>query len=282
MKIFTHTESISAWLSEQRNKGKTVGFVPTMGALHEGHRSLIRAAKQQNDIVVCSLFVNPSQFDDSEDLQKYPRNHDVDMAMLIKEGCDVTFLPTVMEVYPPGLNTKVDVDLDGLDRQLEGEFRPGHFDGMMEVVHRLVQITHPHQLYMGQKDFQQQTIIHKMIEALAMEVQLVVCPIVREEDGLAMSSRNTRLTPEYRSKAIHINRLLDELVAQRDKSTIDALKSSTFNALEQAGLRPEYVEICDTKSLRRVSEWTDSDQLVALVAAWAGDIRLIDNRLFVE
>ncbi|MCL4163454.1 UNVERIFIED_CONTAM: hypothetical protein GTU68_036163, partial [Idotea baltica] len=179
-----------------------------MGALHEGHLSLVRQSKEDNDITATCLFVNPSQFNDSEDLLKYPRDHDVDMRMLMDVGCEVTFLPTVMEVYPLGLETKVDVNLGGLERQLEGEFRPGHFDGMMEIVHRLLQITQPHKIYMGQKDFQQQTIVKKMIEALKMDVELVVCPIVREADGLAMSSRNTRLTPDFRTKAAQINKIM--------------------------------------------------------------------------
>ena len=279
MRIFTHTESIMAWLAQQRAEGKSIGFVPTMGALHEGHLTLIRRSKDENDITVCSLFVNPSQFDDSEDLQKYPRNHDVDMGMLVKEGCDVTFLPTVLEVYPLGLDTKVDVELDGLDRQLEGEFRHGHFDGMMEVVHRLLQITQPHRLYVGQKDFQQHTIVKKMLTALDINIELIVCPIVREADGLALSSRNARLTPNFRAKAAQINKTLDELKKARQSGTIDELKSMAFNQLKQAGLRPEYVEICDVKTLKPAKSWNEDKQYVALVAAWAGDVRLIDNRV---
>ena len=279
MKIFTHTETIQAWLAAQQIEGKTVGFVPTMGALHEGHISLILASNKDNDITVCSLFVNPSQFNDSEDLQKYPRNHDVDMSMLIKADCEVTFLPTVLEVYPPGLKTKVDVDLKGLDRELEGEFRPGHFDGMMEVVHRLLQIVNPQRLYMGQKDFQQQTIVQQMIEALNLDVKLVVCPIVREPDGLAMSSRNTRLTPEFRLKAKHLNEMLQSIAEHVGLKPIDQVKVECYNQIKASGLRPEYVEICDVKTLKPAKSWDDENGLVALAAAWAGDVRLIDNHL---
>ena len=280
MKIFTHTSTISAWIETQRKAGKTVGFIPTMGALHDGHISLVKASNQKNDITVCSLFVNPSQFNDSEDLQKYPRNHDVDMAMLSEVGCEVTFLPSVMEVYPPGLNTKVDLELGDLERRLEGVFRPGHFDGMMEVVHRLVQIVQPHRLYMGQKDYQQQAIIRYMIEALGMDVELVVCPIVREADGLAMSSRNTLLTPDYRSKAPVIQKTLSAIVDKKGKDSIAKLKEWGLNQVSNAGLKPEYIDVCDQKTLKSIQNWEDADQLVVLAAAWAGDVRLIDNVAF--
>ncbi len=280
MKIFTRTAAIHAYLSSEKNAGKTVGFVPTMGALHQGHISLIRASRKENDITVCSLFVNPSQFNDAEDLQKYPRNHDVDLAMLTEENCEVAFLPTVLEVYPPGLETAVNVDLEGLDRRLEGKFRPGHFDGMMEVVHRLLQITIPDKLYMGQKDFQQQLIVDKMIEKLGLSVSLEVCPIIREADGLAMSSRNTRLTQEFRSRAAVINQALTAIAENFDKMDLSACRQEALTTIRHAGLRPEYLEICETESLEALETWKSKGQHVALTAAWAGDIRLIDNVVF--
>jgi pantoate--beta-alanine ligase len=277
MKTFTHTTTISAWLESQRKSGKTIGFVPTMGALHDGHLSLVRASKKKNDITVCSLFVNPSQFNDSEDLQKYPRNHDVDMAMLIDAGCEVTFLPSVMEVYPPGLNTKVNLELGDLERRLEGVFRPGHFDGMLEVVHRMLQITHPHRLYMGQKDYQQQAIVRHMIEKLNVDVELVVCPIMREADGLAMSSRNTRLTPAHRAIAPLINQTIKTIASNTENRSIAESKEWGLKQLSDAGLKPEYIDVCDGKTLKSLANWDDSDQIVVLAAAWAGNIRLIDN-----
>ena len=277
MKIFTHTETMRAWLHTMRKQGKTIGFIPTMGALHAGHLSLVKASKLENDISVCSLFVNPSQFNDSEDLLKYPRNHDVDMNMLNDIGCEVTFLPTVFEVYPPGLDTKVNVDLHGLDHHLEGKYRPGHFDGMMEVVNRLLQISQPHRLYMGQKDFQQQLIVRHMIEKLGLDVELITCPIIREDDGLAMSSRNARLTPEFRAKAPAINRALKEIVAQYRKGDILELQQKAKTAMRNAGLKVEYVAICNADTLQRLVTWEDAENVVVLTAAWAGAVRLIDN-----
>ncbi len=277
MKIFTRTETLSSWLVAQHKLGRTIGFIPTMGALHEGHLSLVRQSKVENDITVCSLFVNPSQFNDSEDLMKYPRNHDVDMAMLIEAGCEVTFLPSVLEVYPPGLKTQVDVDLHGLERRFEGEFRPGHFDGMMEVVHRLLQIVKPQRLYMGQKDYQQQAIVSQMIKELGLDVQLIVCPIIRERDGLAMSSRNALLTPEFRQKAIQIRQTLLQLVKNKNKITVTEMKERANRQLIEAGLKPEYIEICDMRTLESVVSPDKSKDLIVLAAAWAGNVRLIDN-----
>jgi len=277
MKIFTRTDVISRWLELQRQSKKTIGFVPTMGGLHEGHLSLVRKSKAENDITVCSIFVNPSQFNDSADLQKYPRNHDVDLAILIDVDCEVTFLPTVLEVYPPGLDTHVDVDLDGLDMRLEGKFRPGHFDGMMEVVHRLLQITQPSKLYMGQKDFQQQLIVARMIEELKLDVELVVCPIIREADGLAMSSRNVRLLEDHRAHSKHIQAALQSFVQHKGSESISDLKMKAHKTLKDIGLRVEYLEVCNQKNLKPVSKWDDSIDLVVLTAAWAGNVRLIDN-----
>lgn len=277
MKIFTHTSTISNWLTRRREKDMTVGFVPTMGGLHQGHISLIEASKSDNDITVSSIFVNPSQFDDAEDLQKYPRNHDVDLDMLNEAGCDVVFLPTVMEVYPPGMDTKVDVDMNGLDSEMEGKFRPGHFDGMIEVVNRLLEIIEPDKLYMGQKDYQQKTIVQYMIDKLGLNVSLVVGPIIREEDGLAMSSRNKRLDPKERQKAATLNKTLKELAALKGEKTVNEAKQEAFEKLKSAGLKPEYVEVCDGDNLKFISSWDESQKPVALAAAWAGSIRLIDN-----
>ena len=277
MRIFTRTEVLSNWLDDQRSKGRSIGFVPTMGALHEGHASLITHSVQDNDLTVCSIFVNPSQFDDSEDLLKYPRNHDQDMAMLMDLGCEVTYLPSVMEVYPPGMKTKVDVDLKGIDQILEGKFRPGHFDGMMEVVNRLLDIIKPNRLYMGQKDHQQHTIVQHMIDALDLDVDLVVCPIIRDPDGLAQSSRNVRLSPENRQKGLVISQTLHEIAKQKGERSVLEVKEWAFNQLSEAGLKPEYVAIRDADSLDYIETWQESEQPIALIAAWAGDIRLIDN-----
>lgn len=280
MKIFTRTAAIDQYTRLCQEKGQTVGFAPTMGALHDGHLSLVAASKAENDITVCSLFVNPTQFNDAEDLRKYPRNHDVDMRMLMDVGCDVAFLPSVREVYPPGLDTKVQVDLNGLDRRLEGKFRPGHFDGMMEVVHRLIRITHPNRLYMGQKDYQQFLIVKHMIDALNLDVELVRCPTLREGDGLAMSSRNTRLAPIYRKKSVEINRTLHSIAAKKGQDNLQDILQHGIAKLKLADLRPEYLEVCDPSTLESVNVWTEDGEYVILAAAWADNIRLIDNVLF--
>lgn len=280
MKIFTRTAAIDKYLALCQGAGKSVGFVPTMGALHDGHLSLVSASKENNDITVCSLFVNPTQFNDAEDLEKYPRNHDIDLRMLMDAGCDIAFLPSVLEVYPPGLHTKVDVDLRGLDERLEGKFRPGHFDGMMEVVHRLLRIVHPERLYMGQKDYQQFLIVKHMISALDMPVELICCPILRETDGLAMSSRNRRLTDMYRKKAVEINRTLRKIAEQKGEGNLGDILAHGAAKLKLADLRPEYLKVCDAADLVTVDDWSADGRYVVLAAAWAGDIRLIDNMIF--
>ena len=194
MFIFKKTEDLRNFLQQKNNVTHDVGFVPTMGALHEGHLSLIRMSKSSNSLCICSIFVNPTQFNQTADLQKYPRTTSKDISLLAKVGCDVLFLPDESEVYPSDLDTSVKIDMNGLDTVMEGEFRPGHFAGVMQVVKRLLDITQPTHLYMGQKDFQQFSIIKHMIKQLDMPVNLVMAPTVREENGLAKSSRNERLT----------------------------------------------------------------------------------------
>ncbi|MEL6987066.1 MAG: pantoate--beta-alanine ligase, partial [Bacteroidota bacterium] len=210
MKVFIHTEKISAYITELRARDKSIGFVPTMGALHQGHMSLINKAKSENDFVICSIFVNPTQFNEASDLDKYPRPLDEDITLLINNNTDILFWPTASEMYPPGLDTSVNIDLNGLDSIMEGTFRPGHFAGVVQVVKRLLDIVNPHKLYMGQKDFQQFSIISKMIRDLDLSIENIPCEIIRESNGLAMSSRNRRLLPTIKENASILFETLSE------------------------------------------------------------------------
>lgn len=264
-------------LDEHRRAGKTIGFVPTMGALHAGHLSLVQAAKSDCDVAVVSIFVNPTQFNDPKDLERYPRMPEQDAALLRTAGCDALFMPPVEEVYPPGQDLRVTLDFHPLDQVMEGAFRPGHFAGMATVVKRLLDIVQPHRLYMGQKDFQQLTIVRDMLRQLGSPIELVMCPTAREADGLAMSSRNLRLTPAMRAAAPVIYATLLEAQAAFEHEPAAAVQARATERLQAAGLRPEYVELVDGITLLPVEQWADSPFVVACVAAWAGDVRLIDN-----
>ena len=277
MLIFKKVADLQHWLDTERRAGKTVGFVPTMGALHEGHLSLVLAAKKECDLAVASIFVNPTQFNDPKDLEKYPRMPEEDIALLLGAGCDALFMPPVEEVYPPGQNLAVQLDFRQLDQVMEGVFRPGHFSGMATVVKRLLDIVQPHRLFMGQKDFQQLSIVRDMIRQLGLPIQLVMCPTTREPDGLAMSSRNLRLSPEMRIAAPAIYRALAEAKNQFEHEPAFAVQARAVRQLEAAGLKPEYFDIVDGISLLPVERYTGSDFIVVCVAAWAGEVRLIDN-----
>ena len=282
MLVFKRVDPLQAYLDSCRSEGARVGFVPTMGALHEGHGSLLRCAGEENDLTVCSIFVNPTQFNESSDLEKYPRTPVKDVEMLSAVGTDVLFFPPVAEIYPPGVQIEVPGDFGRLGLVMEGAFRPGHFEGVARVVRRLLDIVRPHRLYMGQKDYQQYTIIQHLIDALELSVQLVRCPIVREADGLAMSSRNQRLSPAARRRAPAIYRVLEE--ARRALADADppAVAARAWQQLERAGLRPEYFEIVDGRTLEPLETLAGIDHAVACAAAWAGEVRLIDNVLLLE
>lgn len=278
MFIFKKVADLQSWLNTQRAQGQKVGFAPTMGALHDGHLELIRLAKRDGCLAVASIFVNPTQFNDPKDLEKYPRTPEKDAALLISADCDMLFMPPVEEVYPPGLDVTIDLDFRQLDKVMEGEFRPGHFKGMATVVHRLLDIVQPQRLYMGQKDFQQLSIVRDMIQQLNLPVELVMCPTRREADGLAMSSRNVRLTPEMRAVAPVIFQTLSwaKTTLEGGRSAAE-IQAEATQKLADAGLRPEYFDIVDGVSLLPVKGWDDSDFIVACVAAFAGEVRLIDN-----
>ena len=235
MILFKKVEHLQLFIASQKQKKQKVGFVPTMGALHNGHLSLIRQAKDENNLVVCSIFVNPTQFNDASDLEKYPRTASKDIQLLTSVSCDVLFMPPVEEVYPKGLNTTLELDFGELATVMEGKFRPGHFDGMAQVVNRLLNIVLPHNLYMGQKDFQQLTIVRSMLKQIGSDINLVMCPIVREEDGLAMSSRNVRLTSKHRELALILSQTLKKAKELIHKKTPAEVQKWAMNELAIAG-----------------------------------------------
>lgn len=277
MKILHTRAELSSYLQSEKAGGKSIGFVPTMGALHEGHLSLVALAKAQSDVVVCSIFVNPTQFNDPKDLEKYPRPVERDTQMLEEAECDVLFLPQVNEMY--GRQETWQLELDGLDQILEGEQRPGHYQGVTQIVKKLFDAVEPDLAFFGQKDFQQFLVIQKMVEKLQLRVKLVMCPIIRESDGLAMSSRNIHLNPTQRMHALALSRTLFWMKEQMGKMPLAGIKDQATRLLnESPGLALEYLEICDAGTLQPCTNDQHRD-LVALVAAKVGETRLIDNIL---
>jgi pantoate--beta-alanine ligase len=278
MLVFKQVSDLQKYLNSLKNKGLQIGFIPTMGALHRGHVSLIDRSRSSCDVTVASIFVNPTQFNDPKDLEKYPRPISRDIEMLTEAGCHVLFLPSVGEVYPNGMVSTQKFNFGKLDKVLEGTFRPGHFDGMAQVVHRLLDIVKPSKLFMGQKDFQQQAIVGSLIQQTKLPTELVTCAIMRDEDGLAMSSRNVRLTPEDRATAPLIHKTLQEasdMVGDYSPSEIQKQISAKLRA--EPRFRLEYFEIADGRTLLPIRLFEDTDYAVALIAVWVGEVRLIDN-----
>ncbi|MBT8218708.1 MAG: pantoate--beta-alanine ligase [Bacteroidia bacterium] len=279
MIVFKKIPALKTYLKNLRNQNLTIGFVPTMGALHDGHISLIQAATDRCDITVCSIFVNPTQFNQKSDLDKYPYNITADLNRLLDHDTDVVFIPDADEIYPEGDSYEMSYDLGGMDEILEGAKRPGHFEGVVQVVDLLLQIVGPDQLFMGQKDFQQFSIIQKMLELQESKIELVVCPIIREKDGLAMSSRNVRLTEKDRRDALQLNRTLLYIKNHIFEHPIDDVLTAAKRMLESPNMRLEYLTIVDVKTLQEVYEIKPEMKTVALIAAWVGDVRLIDNMI---
>lgn len=277
MYLFKKVADLQRHLDRQRQIGKTIGFVPTMGALHIGHASLIRRSAADTDCTVCSIFVNPTQFNEANDLAKYPRTPEKDIALLIEAGCNLLFMPSVEEVYPNGEKSDLNLDFGKLDKRMEGEHRPGHFAGVAQVVNRLLKIVRPDQLFMGQKDYQQFAIVQEMIAQLKLPVKLVMCATVREADGLAMSSRNMRLTPEQRVLAPMIYQTLSDAKANIYSQFPADIQTAAMRALKVPGVEPAYFEIVDGKTLQPVLIVEDHEYVVACTAARLGDVRLIDN-----
>lgn len=279
MKTYKSVAGLQRNLNKERTKGKTIGFVPTMGALHQGHMSLIELSVKENDITVCSVFVNPTQFNEKEDLDKYPRTLEKDGAMLKEHSCNYLFAPQPKEVYPDGDDKSIQLDISELTQYMEGPNRPGHFEGVVQVVHRLLDIVEPDQLYMGQKDFQQFSIIAYMLKTLKMKTKLRVCPIIREDDGLAMSSRNVRLKPDIRKRSSILYETLTYVKENIDKKSPKALEKKALELLSIKDFKPEYFKIVDGYTLKPIKETKAHKYVVACTAVWAGDIRLIDNMI---
>jgi pantoate--beta-alanine ligase len=278
MLVFKQVSDLQKHLNSLKNKGLQIGFIPTMGALHRGHVSLIDRSRSSCDVTVASIFVNPTQFNDPKDLEKYPRPISKDIEMLTEAGCHILFLPSVEEVYPNGMASTQKFNFGKLDKVLEGTFRPGHFDGMAQVVHRLLDIVKPNKLFMGQKDFQQQAIVGSLIQQTKLPTELITCAIMRDEDGLAMSSRNVRLTPEDRAVAPLIHKTLQEasdMVGDYSPSEIQKQISAKLRA--ETRFKLEYFEITDGRTLLPIRLFEDTDYAVALIAVWVGEVRLIDN-----
>jgi pantoate--beta-alanine ligase len=277
MFVFKTVSELQQYLNSRRANGEQIGFAPTMGALHLGHLDLMRHSKAQNACTVCSIFVNPTQFNDPKDLEKYPRTPEKDLAMLESVGTEVVFMPTVEEIYPPGLDLTLQLNLNPLDQVMEGAFRPGHFQGMAQVVKRLLDIVQPDRLYMGQKDFQQFSIVGYLIQQMQLPVELVMVPTVRESDGLAMSSRNVRLNPAQRQAAPIIYQTLEWAKSQLWLRAIAEIETEALQHLSLPDFRPEYFQIVDGKTLQPITNPTEHDWIVACVASWVGEVRLIDN-----
>ena len=259
-----------------RENGKSIGFVPTMGALHGGHISLVECAASENDVVVVSIFVNPTQFNNPNDLVSYPRTPENDLELLEKTGVDYVFMPSETEIYPqPDTRT---FNFGQLDKVMEGAHRPGHFNGVAQVVSRLFDIVKPNRAYFGQKDYQQLVIIRQLVRMLGLSIDIIACPIVREADGLAMSSRNLLLSPECRASAPLIHRTLVEACNQIEQMNVkDMIGWVEARVNQDKNLRVEYFEISNAETLEPVSSWTDAENFIGCIAVWAGSVRLIDN-----
>ncbi len=279
MQLFTTIKSLSKGLDSLR-KNNTIGFVPTMGALHKGHLSLVQNAKKTTDIVVVSIFVNPTQFDNVADLTNYPSTLQNDLYLLENEACDIVFVPSVSEIYNTDIKTQ-SFDFDGLEKVMEGAHRKGHFDGVGTIVKRLFEIVQPNIAFFGEKDFQQLQIIKKMVEKEGLAVKIIGNPIYREADGLAMSSRNTRLTPEYREAAPFIYKTMLEakkLFGTKNAIEVTRWVQSVFE--KHPLLRLEYFTIADESTLLPIQTKKENTNYRAFIAVFAGDIRLIDTVSF--
>jgi pantoate--beta-alanine ligase len=280
MKIFSTIKEIKENLSLQKVSGKTIGFVPTMGALHKGHLSLIEYARKENDTTVCSIFINPIQFNNKEDYIKYPKSTESDILMLEKAGCDFLFMPEESEMYPD--DKIITYELGSLDKNMEGAFRPGHFNGVAVIVKKLFDIIEPDRAYFGQKDFQQLAIIKYFVKQFKIPVQIIGCQTVRENDGLAMSSRNQRLTTEERVVAPLIYKTLIKVRSEAGSKDISTLKKMVEEEISKCSLmKLEYFDIVDAETLQIVHNIRNHKSVVGCIAVYLGNVRLIDNVNFL-
>jgi len=281
MIIFKKADELSAYLTAKKKDGIKSGFVPTMGALHNGHLSLLQSAKKENDVCICSIFVNPTQFNNPEDFKHYPVTIEQDIQLLVLHGCDILFLPSLSEIYPTDYKPRF-YDIGNMEFILEGRYRPGHFQGVCQVVDQLLTIVKPDRLYMGQKDFQQCMVIRRLLHLVGKEneIELKIIPTERENDGLAMSSRNLRLNTEARQIAPSIYNELNNIQHSIQQKPIDTLKKNAIESLERKGFKVDYVEIANAEDLSPATQ--DSPEKVVLAAASLGPVRLIDNLLINE
>ena len=281
MKLIQTISELRAELDAFRKEGKTIGLVPTMGALHAGHASLVNRAVAENDVVVVSDFVNPTQFNDQNDLLKYPRTLGADCALLEKCGATLVFAPSVEEVYPEPDTRQF--SYAPLDTVMEGKYRPGHFNGVCQIVSKLFLMVEPDRAYFGEKDFQQLAIIREMVRQMKYPLEIVGCPIVREEDGLALSSRNARLSDEERKNALKISQTLFESRTFAASHTVAETQKFVEDAIAAApGLRLEYFELVDGNTLQKIADWEDTSYAVGCITVFCGEVRLIDNIKYKE
>ena len=276
MKVLKSKKTLIDYVERQREMGKKIGFAPTMGALHQGHLSLYKAAKKENDEVISSIFVNPTQFNNPDDFQKYPKTLEKDLELLEKAGVDAVYVPNVEEMYPDGLNSKK-YDFDGLENEMEGKYRPGHFDGVGTIVEELFRQVQPHNAYFGEKDYQQLAIIKKMVEKTKLPVKIHGVPTLREEDGLAMSSRNVRLTETQRKEATIIYETLEKVKEWFKVISLEEIKQKVTDIFRNSNFELEYFVIADEKTLKETDYFYKDKNYRAFIVAYAGDVRLIDN-----
>jgi len=276
MQVYSTISNLQRALSKERSAGKNIGFVPTMGALHQGHLELVRRSALENDVTVVSIFVNPTQFNNADDLLKYPRTLDADCDLLRAVACSYVFAPDAKEIYPEPDTSQF--DFGSLATVMEGRFRPGHFNGVAQVVSRLFDIVKPDKAYFGEKDFQQLAVVRELVRQLGLAVQIIACPIVREKGGLAMSSRNRRLSENQRKQAIIISKTLFESKKKKNILSVPELKQWVIDQINTASeLQVEYFEIVDGFTLQPIEKWKDTEYPVGCVAVFAGEVRLIDN-----
>ena len=279
MKVINKTSDLQAIIEQFKNDGKSIGLVPTMGALHKGHLSLVKNSISNNDITVVSIFVNPTQFNNPNDLASYPRTVDKDLELLQTIGCDIVFAPEADDIYSKSeTDSRFEFDFEGLDKVMEGKFRPGHFNGVVQIVSKLFDLVRPNRAYFGEKDFQQLAIIRLMTRRYNLPIEIVPCPIVREDSGLALSSRNSLLKDNEKQVAQHIYAVLNESRQFVPQTEVEELKQCVIAAIEQKPeLKVEYFDIVDGHTLKSIGKWDESDYVVGCITVFCGNVRLIDN-----
>ena len=281
MKIIKSLSELEEWVSHSHQRGLRIGLVPTMGALHEGHLSLVRRARKENDLVAVSIFVNPTQFNNPTDLETYPRDEERDFRLLAPEGTDMVFAPSVSEIYPSGAVREKIFDLGAAAEVMEGPRRPGHFQGVAQIVSRLFELIRPHNAYFGEKDFQQIAVIRNMVASEKMDVNIIAFPIRRADDGLALSSRNALLTPEQRAVAPSIYRHLQQGVDYSHSHGVSDTRAYVEELINaEPEMKVEYFEIVDGRTLQPIEEWGETDYSVGCITVYCGKVRLIDNIAF--